>query len=364
MANKRVKRLKLDAAIVKRLENKNIITCKDILTKSSLELMKITGVSCKKINAVISLAGRSCCPQAQSASELSKKGASFFATSFQQLDRVLHGGLPMSSLTEIAGPPGCGKTQTSILLCVMAALPISLGGLDSSVIYIDTESAFSAQRLVEVAQCRFPSYFNSDERLVNLTNKVTIHNVTTCSDLLYRLQNLEEEMIRKNVKLIVVDSIASLIRKEYDNSVSGNLILRSNILSKQATQLKYLAESFNIPVVITNQITTRLKSSKHDEKTTNSYGDDIEPETFVTAALGDSWTHSVNTRLLIQYVDGQYRQVPQTLIIQFRLISFKFIQAVTVEIYPYSPVWTVYKKCCFSKVWTFYKHFFSFYLFM
>lgn len=47
---------------------------------------------------------------------------------------------------QIAGPPGCGKTQFCIMLSVLATLPRSLGGLDGGVVYIDTESAFSAER--------------------------------------------------------------------------------------------------------------------------------------------------------------------------------------------------------------------------
>lgn len=30
---------------------------------------------------------------------------------------------------------------------------------------------------------------------------------------------------------------------------------------------------------------------------------------FVTAALGNTWSHSVNTRLIVQYVDAHQRQV-------------------------------------------------------
>ncbi len=46
----------------------------------------------------------------------------------------------------MTGPSGCGKTQLCIMLSVLATLPRSMGGLDSGVIFIDTESAFSAER--------------------------------------------------------------------------------------------------------------------------------------------------------------------------------------------------------------------------
>lgn len=47
---------------------------------------------------------------------------------------------------QIAGPAGCGKTQLCIMLSVLATLSQDKGGLDASVIYIDTEAAFSATR--------------------------------------------------------------------------------------------------------------------------------------------------------------------------------------------------------------------------
>lgn len=47
---------------------------------------------------------------------------------------------------QIAGPPGCGKTQFSLMLSIVAVLSPSLGGLGRQVVYIDTEAAFTAER--------------------------------------------------------------------------------------------------------------------------------------------------------------------------------------------------------------------------
>lgn len=48
--------------------------------------------------------------------------------------------------TQIAGPSGCGKTQFCTMLSVLATLPGNRGGLEGKVLYMDTESAFSAER--------------------------------------------------------------------------------------------------------------------------------------------------------------------------------------------------------------------------
>jgi len=49
------------------------------------------------------------------------------------------------------------------------------------------------------------------------------------------LTNLEEEIIKNNVKFIVLDSIASLVRKEIRGAIE-----RTDILAREASILKYL----------------------------------------------------------------------------------------------------------------------------
>lgn len=139
---------------------------------------------------------------------------------------------------------------------------------------------------------------------------------STCSSLWDRLQRLEEEVISKRVKLVILDSVASLVRKEFDSRLFRNLNERTALLSKEAAILKYIAETFHIPVVVTNQITTRFigaGSSSGNEGFQDVDGADVEPEeddgSHVTAALGNTWSHAVNTRLIVQYLDERFRQV-------------------------------------------------------
>lgn len=60
---------------------------------------------------------------------------------------------------------------------------------------------------------------------------------------------------------------------------------------------RYIAESFDIPILVTNQITTKVSC------------DQEEGGGVVTVALGNSWSHSVNTRLIMQYREGNKRLV-------------------------------------------------------
>ena len=63
-----------------------------------------------------------------------------------------------------------------------------------------------------------------------------------------------------------------------------------------------------LQVVVTNQITTHVS---HDLGKQSDWSDeDFQGDwSVVTAALGNSWSHCVNTRLLLQYMHGGRRLV-------------------------------------------------------
>jgi len=66
--------------------------------------------------------------------------------------------------------------------------------------------------------------------------------------MLCRVQKLEEHIITCNAKLVVIDSVASVVRKEYDPAISHNMAERSSYLARLAAVLKSTAEAFTIPV--------------------------------------------------------------------------------------------------------------------
>lgn len=65
-----------------------------------------------------------------------------------------------------------------------------------------------------------------------------------------RLERLEEDIISSKAGLVILDSVASVVRKEYDTTLPGNLTHRSNLLGQEAATLKYLAQAFHIPVSV------------------------------------------------------------------------------------------------------------------
>uniref|UniRef100_A0A8C1EH75 DNA repair protein RAD51 homolog 2 n=2 Tax=Cyprinus carpio TaxID=7962 RepID=A0A8C1EH75_CYPCA len=310
MASKKLRRTGVSAELCERLKRHQLETCQDVLSTTPVELMRLAGLSHPAALDLLQLLSKACAPAVSSAWDLwRKKGELCFSTSLPALDRLLRGGLPRGALTEVTGPSGCGKTQLCIMLSVLATLPRSMGGLDSGVIFIDTESAFSAERLVEMAQARFPEFFSVKERLLEMASRVHLFRELTCQDVLNRLEHLEEDIIACRAGLVILDSVASVVRKEFDTSLPGNLTFRSNLLGQEAGVLKYLSQAFCIPVVLTNQITTHVSEKVHCAQWNQADVSKEEDSGFVTAALGNTWSHSVNTRLIVQYEDTERRQI-------------------------------------------------------
>ena len=70
------------------------------------------------------------------------------------MDDLLLGGIETQAMTEFYGEFGSGKSQICHTLCVIAKQPIETGGLDSGVIYIDTEGTFRPERVEQIARAR------------------------------------------------------------------------------------------------------------------------------------------------------------------------------------------------------------------
>ena len=87
-------------------------------------------------------------------------------TPLPALDAALRGGLLAGTLTELTGASGAGKTQVGVRatrslavgadglaqFCTAMAVEVALGGGEAggSVLYVDSEGAFTAERLLQM----------------------------------------------------------------------------------------------------------------------------------------------------------------------------------------------------------------------
>jgi RecA/RadA recombinase len=60
-------------------------------------------------------------------------------------------------VTEVAGPPGVGKTQACIQWSVAVQWPWQLGGLQGRAIYLDCDDGFFAERVADIAASQIRS---------------------------------------------------------------------------------------------------------------------------------------------------------------------------------------------------------------
>lgn len=236
MSCKKLIRIKLiEEAAIEILQHHDVITCKDFLDRSPLELMALLGYTYHQLQELTLTVSKATAPNTENILHLYQSSVNkSLPTSLSELDSALRGGLPAGMITEISGPPGCGKTQ----FCITVSAVTSFSSSENRhVVYIDTEGAFSADRLVEIAKYRFPIASSSDN-LLALASRVHVYTEMTFNSLLDRLRQLEEVVVEKNIKLVIVDSIASLVRKEFDASSRRGVVDRAASLSCQAARLK------------------------------------------------------------------------------------------------------------------------------
>ncbi|KAM4702203.1 DNA repair protein RAD51 homolog 3 isoform 1-T1 [Discoglossus pictus] len=282
-------------------------TADDVLESKPCELSREAGISKEEAVEVLQIvrgqsqSGTSHIAQKYTALELlAQEQAQGFVISFcSALDEILGGGVPLAKITEVCGAPGVGKTQLCMQLAVDVQIPECFGGLDGEVVYIDTESSFMVERLVDIANacvqhCILITEAHQDEDHVNALQTFTLNNILShiyyfrCHnyiELLAQMQLLPDFLTQHpKVKLIVVDSIAFPFRHDFDD-----LSLRTRLLNGLAQQMISMANHYKVAVILTNQMTTRIGPS----------------QSILVPALGESWGHAATLRIILHWESAQ-----------------------------------------------------------
>ncbi|CAM6045810.1 unnamed protein product [Sphagnum compactum] len=315
MAGRKVNRMGVEEKVAHVFTARNLLTAKDVLCKTELELMELLDVPMEALLSAVAFISQKVCPPCHSVLDIMKERAKtepaygHLPTGLQGLDGALWGGIPFGIVTEVVGPAGIGKTQLCLMLSALTSMPEALGGLNSGVIYIDTEHKFTSGRLIEIAHSLSPEVLG-DNLLQQLAAHVLVLHPSSVADLLQRLQGLEEAIIEHRIKLLVIDSIAALVLSEYGRD---RIIQRQEVLGQLASVLKFLAESFRMPVVVTNQVRAETGFGGKDVTFTDKAKSSVMtnagipdgPELQLTAALGTKWAHSVNIRLIMESISGE-----------------------------------------------------------
>ncbi|EEF30727.1 X-ray repair cross complementing protein 3, xrcc3, putative [Ricinus communis] len=228
------------------------------------------------------------------------------------LDRCLNGGIPCNSITEIVAESGTGKTQLCLQLSLYAQLPLSLGGLSASSLYLHTEFPFPFRRLHQLShsfQSQHPQIFinnNNNDTINNYDNpcdNIFVHSVRSADYLFDIMPKIESFLVYSKthlpVRLIVIDSVAALFRSEFENTAT-DLKRRSALFFKISAKLRALAWRFNLAVVVSNQVVDFVGSGDGlNGARIGDLGSLYSSGRRVCPALGLAWANCVNSRLFL-----------------------------------------------------------------
>ncbi len=171
-------------------------------------------------------------------------------TGSKALDTLLQGGVPTGTFVELYGAPQSGKTQMCYSLAANTLLPEDFGGLDSGVIWLDTEGSFSSQRLKQVLSY-YEYTYNILKGKLN-TNRFMVAATRTLAQIEQAIKEAGKIITKNKVKLLIVDSLMDPFRSEYGGL--GELASRQKHLNKFLHSLMRIAEAYDLAVVYTNQV--------------------------------------------------------------------------------------------------------------
>ena len=166
----------------------------------------------------------------------------------KSFDTLVGGGFESGSISECFGEFGASKSQIAHALAVNVQLPKEKGGMNGCALFIDGESTFRPERIIQMAEA------------LGLDPQKALKNIQVArafnSDHQMLLAEKSEDLIKeKNIKLIIVDSLTSHFRADF--SGRGQLADRQQKLNRHMHVLMRLAHKYNIVIYVTNQVMSR-----------------------------------------------------------------------------------------------------------
>ncbi len=174
-----------------------------------------------------------------------RKSVNKVTTGSKGLDSLLGGGVETQAITEVFGAYGSGKTQLGHQLAVNATLPVDQGGLGGETVWIDTESTFRPERIVQMSL---------DQELdpEAILQKIHVARAFNSHHQMLLVEKANELAQTDTIRLFVVDSMTSHFRAEYVGR--GVLAERQQLLNRHIHDIMRFGDVNNAAIFVTNQV--------------------------------------------------------------------------------------------------------------
>ena len=203
------------------------------------------------------------------------------------IDNILNDGL-RKGIIEISGEAGSGKTSLGMQLLFQCCLRIRDGGLNAKAVYLSTEGQAHQGRYNQLN-----NYYSAQYPDIDFGSNILMLDVRQEMSQTMSLFNLLPKQAQlNNVKLIVLDSIATFYRLKTD------YIQRAKEMHKTCQHLRKLSFNHNMIVVLINQISDVFPNDVLYLQASSvgyikSSGREIKP------SLGLAWSNIINTRIML-----------------------------------------------------------------
>lgn len=213
------------------------------------------------------------------------------STSLDNLDIVLSnnnatisasGGVARGVVTEIYGPPGCGKTQFGLQL----AANVLVHSSSAEVVWIDTSSTVPLSRLTDFITTPEEDVVDSNESKdeehdgEDKRDRFEHLQIPDLTRLLGLLMQPPPQLLSKDTQLLIIDDLSNVVmtglpQNEFSATITSttpNQLSREEIISRSVANrravmlgaisagLSRLAASSNVAVVVLNKATSGRRS--------------------------------------------------------------------------------------------------------
>ena len=163
--------------------------------------------------------------------------------------------------------------------------------MNGKAVYLNSEGIFPSTRLHSLAQGIQEKYCEGVmENNIKFGEGVFVEKLSSLdnlNDILSPNGRLEKLIELKNIKLIVLDSIASLLRTEFSKEQSSQ---RKDIMHKISSRFKQISSQKDLVVLIINQVSDLISND-------NFF--DFNNQKTVIPVLGLAWSNFINMRIML-----------------------------------------------------------------